>query len=100
MGLLFAESEKKVANTLTIVELMRKHDDEINELMERNQNLFKDSQKLKKAKYLINSRIGNLRASLKNKPNSEKEIELKIYFLIRSSPTNSIACWAFSALSK
>lgn len=85
MGLLFAESEKKVANTLTIVELMRKHDDEINELMERNQNLFKDSQKLKKAKYLINSRIGNLRASLKNKPNSEKEIELKIYLDIHEA---------------
>ena len=30
MGLLFAESEKKVANTLTIVELIRKHDDEVN----------------------------------------------------------------------
>ena len=85
MGLLFAESEKKVANNLTIVELMRKHDDEINELMERNQNLFKDSQKLKKAKYLINSRIGNLRASLKNKPNSEKEIELKIYLDIHEA---------------
>lgn len=85
MGLLFAESEKKVANTLTIAELMRKHDDEVNELMERNQNLFKDSQKLKKAKYLVNSRIGNLRASLKNKPNPEKEIELKIYLDIQEA---------------
>lgn len=85
MGLLFAESEKKVANTLTIAELMRKHDDEVNELMERNQNLFKDNQKLKKAKYLVNSRIGNLRASLKNKPNSEKEIELKVYLDIQEA---------------
>ena len=85
MGLLFAESEKKVANTLTIVELMRKHDDEVNELVKRNQNLFKDSQKLKKAKYLVNSRISNLRAGLKNKPNSEKEIELKIYLDIQEA---------------
>lgn len=85
MGLLFADSEKKVANALTIAELMRKHDDEVNELMERNQNLFKDSQKLKKAKYLVNSRIGNLRASLKNKPNSEKEIELKVYLDIQEA---------------
>ena len=85
MGLQFAESEKKVANALTIAELMRKHDDEVNELMERNQNLFKDSQKLKKAKYLVNSRIGNLRASLKNKPNSEKEVELKIYLDIQEA---------------
>lgn len=85
MGLLFAESEKKVANTLTIVELMRKHDDEVNELMGRNQNLFKDSQKLKKAKYLVNSRIGNLRVSLKNKPNSDKEIELKTYLDIQEA---------------
>lgn len=85
MGLLFAESEKKVANALTIAELMRKHDDEVNELMERNQNLLKDNQKLKKAKYLVNSRIGNLRASLKNKPNSEKEIELKIYLDIQEA---------------
>lgn len=77
MVLLSEKSEKKVANTLTIAELMRKHDDEINELVKRNQNLFKDSQKLKKAKYLVNSRISNLRASLKNKPSSEKEIELK-----------------------
>lgn len=85
MGLLFAESEKKVANTLTIVELMRKHDDEVNRLVGRNQNLFKDSQKLKKAKYLVNSRISNLRASLKNKPNSEKEIELKIYLDVQEA---------------
>lgn len=85
MGLLFADSEKKVANALTIAELMRKHDDEVNELMERNQNLFEDSQKLKEAKYLVNSRIGNLHASLKNKPNSEKEIELKVYLDIQEA---------------
>lgn len=85
MGLLFAESEKKVVNTLTIVELMRKHDAEVNRLVGRNQNLFKDSQKLKKAKYLVNSRIGNLRASLKNKPNPEKEIELKIYLDVQEA---------------
>ena len=85
MGLLFAESEKKVANTLTIAELMRKHDDEVNELVKRNKNLFKDSQKLKKAKYLVNSRISNLRASLKNKTNSEKEIELKVYLDIQEA---------------
>lgn len=85
MGLLFADSEKKVAKTLTIAELMRKHDDEVNELVKRNQNLFKDSQKLKKAKYLVNSRISNLRASLKNKPNSEKEIELKTYLVIQEA---------------
>lgn len=85
MGLLFAESEKKVANTLTIVELIRKHDDEVNELVKRNQDLIKDNQKLKKAKYLVNSRIGNLRASLKNKPNSEKEIELKVYLDIQEA---------------
>ena len=30
MGLLFEKSEKKVANTLTIVELMRKHDEDQN----------------------------------------------------------------------
>ena len=85
MGSLFAESEKKVANTLTIAELMRKHDVEVNELVKRNQNLFKDSQKLKKAKYLVNSRISNLRAGLKNKPNSEKEIELKTYLDIQEA---------------
>ena len=85
MGLLFADSEKKVANTLTIAELMRKHDAEVNELVKRNQNLFTDNQKLKKAKYLVNSRIGNLRASLKNKPNSEKEIELKVYLDIQEA---------------
>lgn len=85
MGLLFAESEKKVAKTLTIAELMRKHDAEVNELVKRNQNLFKDSQKLKKAKYLVNSRISNLRASLKNKPNPEKEIELKVYLDIQEA---------------
>ena len=85
MGLLFAESENKVANTFTIVELMRKHDDEVNELVNRNQNLFKESQKLKKAKYLVNSRINNLRASLKNKPSSEKEIKLKIYLDVQEA---------------
>ena len=85
MGLLFAESEKKVANTLTIAEMMRKHDDEVNRLVGRNQNLFKDSQTLKKAKYLVNSRISNLRARLKHKTDSEKEIELKVYLDIQEA---------------
>lgn len=85
MVLLSEKSEKKVANTLTIAELMRKHDEEVNELVKRNQNLFKESQKLKKAKYLVNSRIGNLRSSLKNNPNSEKEIELKIYLDVQEA---------------
>ena len=36
MGLLFADSEKKVANTLTFVELIRKHDAEVEALMKEN----------------------------------------------------------------
>ena len=85
MGLLFAESEKKVANTLTFVQLIRKHDAEIEALMKENRKKTIEAEKAKKAKYLVNSRIGNLRASLKNKPNSEKEIELKIYLDIQEA---------------
>ena len=85
MGLLFAESEKKVANTLTFVQLIRKHDAEIEALMKENRKKTIEAEKAKKAKYLVNSRIGNLRASLKNKPNSEKEIELKVYLDIQEA---------------
>lgn len=85
MGLLFAESEKKVANTLTFVQLIRKHDAEIEALMKENRKKTIEAEKAKKAKYLVNSRIGNLRASLKNKPNPEKEIELKVYLDIHEA---------------
>lgn len=85
MGLLFADSERKVANTLTFVQLIRKHDDEIEALMKENRKKTIEAEKAKKAKYLVNSRIGNLRASLKNKPNSEKEIELKVYLDIQEA---------------
>jgi len=85
MGLLFEKSEKKVANTLTFVQLIRKHDAEIEALMKENRKKTIEAEKAKKAKYLVNSRIGNLRASLKNKPNPEKEIELKIYLEVQEA---------------
>lgn len=79
MGLLFAESEKKVANTLTIVELMRKHDAEIEALMKENRKKTVEAEKAKKAKLIAKQNINRLNNTIRYKPTEAKQAELEAY---------------------
>lgn len=79
MGLLFAESEKKVANTLTIIELMRKHDDEVQSLMEENRKKTIEAEKAKKAKLFAKQNINRLNNAIRYKPTEAKRAELNAY---------------------
>ena len=79
MGLLFAENEKKVANTLTFVELIRKHDAEVQTLMEKNRKKTIEAEKAKKAKLFAKQNINRLNTAIRYKPTEAKRAELDAY---------------------
>lgn len=79
MGLLFADSEKKVANTLTFVQLIRKHDAEIEALMKENRKKTIEAEKAKKARLVAKQNINRLNNSLRYKPTEAKRAELEAY---------------------
>lgn len=79
MGLLFADSEKKVANTLTFVELIRKHDAEVEALMKENRMKSVEAEKAKKAKLIAKQNINRLNNTIRYKPTEAKQAELEAY---------------------
>lgn len=79
MGLLFEKSEKKVANTLTFVELIRKHDAEVQTLMEGNRKKTIEAEKAKKAKLFAKQNINRLNTAIRYKPTEAKQVELEAY---------------------
>ena len=78
MGLLFEKSEKKVAHTMTVVEMTRKYESEIAKLEEKNQNKSKKADKLDHAKTQINARRHNLMNSVHKHPNNTKQREIDV----------------------
>ena len=78
MGLLFEKSEKKVAHTMTVVEMTRKYESEIAKLEEKNQNKSKKADKLDHAKTQINARRHNLMNSVHRHPNNTKRQEIDV----------------------
>lgn len=86
MGLLFADSEKKVAETLTIVQLMQKHDaemehqkNETRKALRRNQKLLDENKKFRNAKYKLKQNIRKLTENIEKEPTAEKRMKLKVY---------------------
>lgn len=79
MGLLFKESERKVANTLTFVQLIRKHDAEIEALMKENRKKTVEAEKAKKAKLIAKQNINRLNNAIRYKSTEAKQAELEAY---------------------
>lgn len=77
MGLLFADSERKVANTLTFVQLIRKHDAEVEALMKENRKKSVEAEKAKKARLFAKQNINRLNNSLRYKATEAKKAELE-----------------------
>ena len=78
MGLLFEKSEKKVAHTMTVVEMARKYESEIAKLEEKYQKKSNKAEKLDHAKSQINARRHNLINSVHKHPNNTKQQEIDV----------------------
>ena len=86
MGYLFADSEKKVAETLTIVQLMQKHDAEMEQqknetrkALRRNTKLLNENKRYRRIKYWITGNIQRIEQELANEPDKQLQAKLETY---------------------
>ncbi|MGY0837141.1 hypothetical protein ACW66K_06840 [Aerococcus urinaeequi] len=79
MGQVFSEREKKVANSLTVVEMVKEHDAEIKALMTENRKKSIEAEKAKKAKLFARENINRLNVAIRYKPTEAKQAELEAY---------------------
>lgn len=79
MGQIFSEREKKIANSLTVVEMVRAHDAEIKALMTENRKKSIEAEKAKKAKLFARENINRLNVAIRYKPTEAKQAELEAY---------------------
>lgn len=79
MGQVFSEREKKVANSLTVVEMVKEHDAEIKALMTENRKKTIEAEKAKKAKLFARENINRLNVAIRYKPTEAKQVELEAY---------------------